>query len=460
MFRIFVVDDEEVVRAFVARVLADDGYDVETAAAASEALERVRREFFDLVITDLMMSPLSGMDLLRALKEFSPETDVLMMTAYGTIETAVQAMKLGACDYITKPFPVDELRLRVEHILEKRRLRHENRWLRHELFHHLGIENLVGHSPAFLQVLEKVRRVAPTDATVLLTGETGTGKDVLARAIHLLSRRAARPFIAVNCAALPESLLESELFGHVKGAFTGAVANRKGLVEEASSGTLFLDEIGTIPLSIQAKLLRVLEERTIRRLGENREIPVDVRIIAATNRDLRDALRKGEFREDLYYRLNVIVIDLPPLRMRRADIPLLAHHFLRQFCQRDQKTILGFSEAALDLLLAYDFPGNIRELRHIIEHAVALSSGPWIMPADLPASVHASVAASGKKELEAARDQVERDLILRAIQRTEGHLERAARELGMSRVTLWRKMKKHGLTKRFSPPSDSREDVS
>jgi two-component system response regulator HydG len=204
----------------------------------------------------------------------------------------------------------------------------------------------------------------------------------------------------------------------------------------------------------------VLEERTIRRLGENREIPVDVRIIAATNRDLRDALRKGEFREDLYYRLNVIVIDLPPLRMRRADIPLLAHHFLRQFCQRDQKTILGFSEAALDLLLAYDFPGNIRELRHIIEHAVALSSGPWIMPADLPASVHASVAASGKKESEAARDQVERDLILRAIQRTEGHLERAARELGMSRVTLWRKMKKHGLTKRFSPPSDSREDVS
>ena len=460
MFRILVVDDEEVVRAFVARVLADDGYDVETAAAASEALERVRREFLDLVITDLMMSPLSGMDLLRALKEFSPETDVLMMTAYGTIETAVQAMKLGACDYITKPFPVDELRLRVEHILEKRRLRHENRWLRHELFHHLGIENLVGHSPAFLQVLEKVRRVAPTDATVLLTGETGTGKDVLARAIHLLSRRAARPFIAVNCAALPESLLESELFGHVKGAFTGAVANRKGLVEEASSGTLFLDEIGTIPLSIQAKLLRVLEERTIRRLGENREIPVDVRIIAATNRDLRDALRKGEFREDFYYRLNVIVIDLPPLRMRRADIPLLAHHFLRQFCQRDQKTILGFSEAALDLLLAYDFPGNIRELRHIIEHAVALSSGPWIMPADLPASVHASVAASGKKELEAARDQVERDLILRAIQRTEGHLERAARELGMSRVTLWRKMKKHGLTKRFSPPSDSREDVS
>jgi len=456
MFKILVVDDEEAVRTFVERALASQECEIETAADASEALERVRQEFFDLVITDLMMSPLSGMDLLRAIKETSPETEVFMMTAYGTIETAVEAMKLGACDYITKPFPVDELRLRVAHVLEKKRLQRENRWLRQELFHHFGIENLIGQSPAFLDALEKVRRVAPTEATVLLTGETGTGKDVLARAIHLLSRRASRPFIAVNCAALPESLLESELFGHVKGAFTGAVANRRGLIEEASGGTFFLDEIGTVPPSIQAKLLRVLEEKVIRRLGENRETPVDVRIIAATNRDLQEAVQRGEFREDLYYRLNVVTIHLPPLRARREDIPLLAHHFLRQFTRRDQKEVRGFSEAALAALLKYDFPGNIRELRHIVEQAVALASGPWITLADLPAAVRASAEASKEGGLETVLNQVECDLILQAIQRHEGHLERAARDLGMSRVTLWRKMKKYGLTKRFSPPADPR----
>jgi len=460
MFKILIVDDEASVRTFVQQALADEEYDIRTAANVPEALDQAREEIFDLIITDLMMTPLSGMDLLRAIKEISPETEVLMMTAYGTIETAVQAMKLGACDYITKPFPVDELRLRVEHVLERKRLQRENRWLREELFHHFGIENLVGQSPPFLQVLEKVRRVAPTDATVLLTGETGTGKDVIARAIHLLSRRASRPFISVNCAALPEQLLESELFGHVKGAFTGAVASRKGLIEEATGGTFFLDEIGSIPLSVQAKLLRVLENKTIRRLGENREIPVDVRIIAATNRDLQDALRRGEFREDLYYRLNVVTIHLPPLRARREDIPLLAHHFLRQFCQRDQKAILGFSEAAMAALINYAFPGNVRELRHIIEQAVALSAGQWITLADLPAHVRIATPAPEEREIETVLNQVERDLILQAIQRNEGHLERTARDLGMSRVTLWRKMKKYGLAKRFAPQSDSPEGAS
>jgi len=455
MFKILIVDDEASMRTFVQHALADDEYDIRTAASVPEALDHVREEIFDLVITDLMMVPLSGMDLLRAVKELSPETEVLMMTAYGTIETAVQAMKLGACDYITKPFPVDELRLRVAHVLERKRLQRENRWLREELFQHFGIENLVGQSPPFLHVLEKVRRVAPTDATILLTGETGTGKDVIARAIHLLSRRASRPFIAVNCAALPEQLLESELFGHVKGAFTGAVANRKGLIEEAAGGTFFLDEIGSIPLSIQAKLLRVLEQKTIRRVGENREIPVDVRIIAATNRDLNDALRRGEFREDLYYRLNVVAIHLPPLRARREDIPLLAHHFLRQFSQRDQKAIVGFTEAAMTALMKYAFPGNVRELRHIVEQAVALASGQWITVADLPAHVRTATTASEERELETALNQVERDLILQALRRNEGHLERTARDLGMSRVTLWRKMKKYGLAKRFVPSSDS-----
>jgi two-component system response regulator HydG len=459
MFKILIVDDEAAVRAFVQQALADPEYDVHAVATASDALDLARREIFDLVITDLMMAPLSGMDLLRAIKETSPETEVLMMTAYGTIETAVQAMKLGACDYITKPFPVDELRLRVAHVLERKRLQRENRWLREELFQHFGIENLVGQSPPFLHVLEKVRRVAPTEATVLLTGETGTGKDVIARAIHLLSRRASRPFIAVNCAALPEQLLESELFGHVKGAFTGAVANRRGLIEEAAGGTFFLDEIGSIPPSIQAKLLRVLEQKTIRRLGENREIPIDVRLIAATNRDLQDALRRGEFREDLYYRLNVVAIHLPPLRARREDIPLLAHHFLRQFCQRDCKAIRGFREDALAALMTYTFPGNVRELRHIIEQAVALSTGPWITLADLPAHVRTAAHAPHEPEIETVLNQVERDLILQALQRNQGHLERTARDLGMSRVTLWRKMKKYGLAKRFVPSSDSPQDV-
>ncbi len=460
MFKILIVDDEASVRTFVQQALADEEYDIRTAANVPEALDQVREEIFDLVITDLMMTPLSGMDLLRAIKEISPETEVLMMTAYGTIETAVQAMKLGACDYITKPFPVDELRLRVEHVLERKRLQRENRWLREELFHHFGIENLVGQSPPFLQVLEKVRRVAPTDATVLLTGETGTGKDVIARAIHLLSRRASRPFISVNCAALPEQLLESELFGHAKGAFTGAVVSRKGLIEEAAGGTFFLDEIGSIPLSVQSKLLRVLENKTIRRLGENREVSVDVRIIAATNRDLQDALRRGEFREDLYYRLNVVTIHLPPLRARREDIPLLAHHFLRQFCQRDQKAILGFSEAAMTALMNYAFPGNVRELRHVIEQAVALSSGQWITPADLPVHVRIAPIAQEERETATVLNQVERDLILQAIQRNDGHLERAARDLGMSRVTLWRKMKKYGLAKRFVSQSESPEGTS
>jgi len=459
MFKILIVDDEAAVRAFVQQALADPEYDVHAVATASDALDLARREIFDLVITDLMMAPLSGMDLLRAIKEISPETEVLMMTAYGTIETAVQAMKLGACDYITKPFPVDELRLRVAHVLERKRLQRENRWLREELFQHFGIENLVGQSPPFLHVLEKVRRVAPTEATVLLTGETGTGKDVIARAIHLLSRRASRPFIAVNCAALPEQLLESELFGHVKGAFTGAVANRRGLIEEAAGGTFFLDEIGSIPPSIQAKLLRVLEQKTIRRLGENREIPIDVRLIAATNRDLQDALRRGEFREDLYYRLNVVAIHLPPLRARREDIPLLAHHFLRQFCQRDRKAIRGFREDALAALMTYTFPGNVRELRHIIEQAVALSTGPWITLADLPAHVRTAAHVPHEPEIETVLNQVERDLILQALQRNQGHLERTARDLGMSRVTLWRKMKKYGLAKRFVPSSDSPQDV-
>ncbi len=460
MFKILIVDDEASVRTFIQQALADEEYEIHTAANVPEALDQVREEIFDLVITDLLMTPLSGMDLLRAIKEISPGTEVLMMTAYGTIETAVQAMKLGACDYITKPLPVDELRLRVAHVLERKRLQRENRWLREELFHHFGIENLVGQSPPFLQVLEKVRRVAPTDATVLLTGETGTGKDVIARAIHLLSRRASRSFISVNCAALPEQLLESELFGHVKGAFTGAVASRKGLIEEATGGTFFLDEIGSIPLSVQAKLLHVLENKTIRRLGENRETPVDVRIIAATNRDLQDALRRGEFREDLYYRLNVVTIHLPPLRARREDIPLLAHHFLRRFCQRDQKAILGFSEAAMAALISYAFPGNVRELRHLIEQAVALSSGQWITLADLPAHVRIAAPAPEERELETVLNHVERDLILQAIQRNEGHLERTARDLGMSRVTLWRKMKKYGLAKRFVPQSDPTEGTS
>ncbi len=450
MPRILVVDDEPGMRRSLAISLKREGYEVEEAAGGTESLVRLEREIYDLVMTDLKMTPVGGLEVLAAAKKAAPQTEVIVMTAYGSIEAAVEAMRLGAFDFVSKPFQAEEILARVRNALEKARLTTEVRLLREDLKTRAGFEQLLGQSPAMQAVLAKAARVAVTDSTVLITGESGTGKELVARAIHARSLRATKPFVSVNCAAFPEQLLESELFGHIKGAFTGAVASRKGLLEEAHGGTFFFDEVGDTPPGIQAKLLRVLEDRLIRRLGDNRPIRVDVRILAATNRDLAGAIREKAFREDLYYRLNVVALHLPPLRVRREDIPLLAHHFLGVASRRSGKPMKGFSGEALALLQAYDYPGNIRELENAVEQAVAFTTGPVIRPEDLPEVLRSGPRSKGDGPAPAAGtlEEMERELILRRIHELNGNLSLAARALGIGRTTLWRKMKAY----RIEPP--------
>ncbi len=440
--KILIVDDEAGMRKGLGSILRRAGYLVSEAPGGTEAADHLGRDVFDLVITDLKMEPLSGLDLLRLVKQMSPEVEVILMTAFGTIETAVEAMKLGAFDFITKPFQKEEILLRVRNALEKRRLKEEVHHLRVEVTSAFGFEKIVGQSAGIRQVLNLLPRAAQTDSTVLITGESGTGKELIARAIHAASRRAQGPFVSVSCAAFPEQLLENELFGHVKGAFTGALAARRGLLEEAQGGTFFLDEIGEAPLPIQSKMLRVLEDRSIRRLGDNRSIVVDVRIVAATNRDLPLAVKEKVFREDLFYRLNVIQIHLPPLRERKEDIPLLVRHLLAMHCQQLGRDLHGFSPTALRILTAHDYPGNIRELSNVVEQAVALATGPVIEPHDLPEKLQryeTEEALSPSARLVAA----EREVILERLQARGGNLGMVAQDLGISRTTLWRRMKEH-----------------
>jgi len=443
MPRILVVDDEPGMRRSLAISLKREGYEVEEAAGGTESLVRLEREIYDLVMTDLKMTPVGGLEVLAAAKKAAPQTEVILMTAYGSIEAAVEAMRLGAFDFVSKPFQAEEILARVRNALEKARLTTEVRLLREDLKTRAGFEQLLGQSPAMQAVLAKAARVAVSDSTVLITGESGTGKELVARAIHARSLRATKPFVSVNCAAFPEQLLESELFGHIKGAFTGAVASRKGLLEEAHGGTFFFDEVGDTPPGIQAKLLRVLEDRLIRRLGDNRPIRVDVRILAATNRDLASAIREKAFREDLYYRLNVVALHLPPLRVRREDIPLLAHHFLGVASRRSGKPMKGFSGETLAVLQAYDYPGNIRELENAVEQAIAFTTGPVIRPEDLPEVLRSGPRSKGDGPAPAAGtlEEMERELILRRIHELNGNLSLAARALGIGRTTLWRKMK-------------------
>ena len=452
--KILIVDDEPGMRKSLAIQLRRAGYVVTEAPGGKEAAEQLGREVFDLVIADLKMEPISGLDLLRQVKQVSPEVEVIMMTAFGTVEAAVDAMRLGAFDFITKPFQPDEILLRVRNALEKRRLKEEVQLLRAEVKSAFGFEGIVGQSEGIRQILTILPRVAQTDSTVIITGESGTGKELIARAIHGASGRAQGPFVSVSCATFPEHLLENELFGHVKGAFTGALAARKGLFEEAHGGTFFLDEIGEAPLPIQTKLLRVLEERSIRRLGDNRPIAVDVRILAATNRDLATAVQDKAFREDLFYRLNVIRIHLPSLRERMEDVPLLARHFLALHGQRLQRDLDGFSAAALEILTAYPFPGNVRELSNAVEQAVALAAGPRIEPHDLPEKLRhpdaVAVSPVGPKSLAAA----ERDQILERLQARGGNLGLVAKDLGISRTTLWRRMKEYKIETRGTGRTD------
>jgi two-component system response regulator HydG len=452
--KILVADDEPGMRKSLAIMLRREGYAVSEAVSGKDALDQLGAEVFGLVISDLRMTPVSGLDLLRAIKQANSAAEVILMTGFGSIESAVEAMKLGAFDFITKPFQQEEILLRVRNALEKHRLKAEVDLLRAEVTSAFGVDGIVGASEPIRRLLELIPRVARTDSTVLITGESGTGKELVARAVHAASRRSQGPFISVSCAALPETLLESELFGHIKGAFTGAQTARKGLLEEAHQGTFFLDEIGEAPSAIQAKLLRVLEERSLRRLGDNRSIAIDVRIITATNRDLEAAVRDKQFREDLLYRLNVIRIHLPPLRERREDLPLLIRHFLAVHGRKLERRLEGIAPAALEALQRYSFPGNVRELSHMIERAVALAAGPLIEVHDLPETLGRGEAPSppaalapalATSPLREAVDTVEQEQILEALRQTDWNISRAALRLGISRNTLRYRMEKFHL---------------
>lgn len=443
-FRILVVDDEPTQLELVGGFLKKKGFEVVQAQSGEKALELFRQEIFDLVLADQKMPGMTGLDLLGAVRGINPEVAVIVVTAYGSIETAVSAIKAGATDYLTKPLNLDELLYRIQQVKERESLRSENRELREALQKQHRIEGIIGESREMLEVISLVRRVASSEATVLIRGESGTGKELIAKAIHFASPRAARPLVRVNCAALPETLLESELFGHEKGAFTGALATRKGRFELADGGTLFLDEIGDLPLHLQAKLLRVLQEREFERVGSSRPIRVDARIISATHRDLEALVRSGQLREDLYYRLNVVTLYLPPLRERRQDLPLLIDHFLRFFAEKNGKKISGFSREARDALLRYDYPGNVRELENIIERAVVLTRDDVIGKDDLPLMVQEPEAEAEAGTLPASVEAVERRMIRDALARSRGVQTRAAELLGISERALRYKLRKYG----------------
>ncbi|RMF68781.1 MAG: sigma-54-dependent Fis family transcriptional regulator [Calditrichaeota bacterium] len=443
--KVLIVDDEPKMCKVLRFALEPEGYTVVTAETAEEAMEKLGANEFDLVVTDLKMPGKDGLYVLHEAKKRSPDTEVVLMTAYATAQTAVEAMKKGAYDYIIKPFEMDELKLKVRHIMDKRKLAAENLQLRRELKDKYSLENMVGHSGVMQQVYKMVERVAPTDATVLIRGESGTGKELVAQAIHQLSPRAAEPFVAVNCGALPESLLESELFGHEKGAFTGADKMKVGRFELAGKGTIFLDEIGDIAPATQIKLLRVLQNRQIERLGGVKTIQIQARTIAATNRDLEEAMREGGFREDLYYRINVFPIYLPPLRERKEDIPELVAHFLTKF----GRSADDIDSAALERLLHYDWPGNVRELENIIERSLIMSTSGVIRLEDLPPHIRSASAPAraGSFDIPSeglSLEQVERDLIKNALAKAGGNKSKAAKLLGITRRKLYSMMERLG----------------
>jgi len=446
-FRILVVDDEPAQRELVGGFLRKHGFDVAEAGGGREAVARFKQEAFDLVLTDQRMPDLSGIEVLEAVRSTSPETAVVIITAYGTIETAVSAVKAGAADYLTKPLNLDDLLHRVHRVRERQRLVAENRELREALAERHRVEGIIGDSGRMQEVLSLVRRVALSDATVLIRGESGTGKELIARALHYASPRAAGPLVKVNCAALAESLLEAELFGHEKGAFTGAVASRKGRFELADGGSIFLDEIGDLPPHLQVKLLRVLQEREFERVGSSRPIKVDVRLLAATHRNLEALVREGRFREDLYYRINVVTIILPPLRERREDLPPLIEHFLSAFAGKNGKTVRGLTREAREALLRYDYPGNIRELENLIERAVVLTRDDVIGVEDLPLTLETPAPGSGEGAgLIAAVEGLERRMIQEALAKADGTQTRAAELLGISERVLRYKLRKYGLS--------------
>jgi two-component system response regulator PilR (NtrC family) len=450
--RVLVVDDERSMQEFLEIFLRSEGYEAVTAANVRSALVHIESDEFDVIVTDIQMPDGTGLDLLRSVQKIAPEPLVVMMTAYASTETAIAAMKEGAYDYITKPFKVDEIRVVVEKAIEKKLLSSENRRLKSELRSRARSRTIIGTSAAIQRVLDFVSQVADTKANVLISGESGTGKEVVARAIHSGGDRRELPFVAVNCGAIPENLLESELFGHVRGAFTGAVQNKAGLFEVAQGGTVFLDEIAELPLALQVKLLRVVQERTYRRVGGTSDLRFDARVLTATNRDLQADVASGRFREDLYYRLNVIEISLPPLRERRDDIPLLVQHFVARYARELEKPTMDVSEAVMERLAGYDFPGNVRELENVIERAVALCRSERIEIDGLPPTVlnprelerPTRIPPEGVK-LDELMDDYERSLLREALDQSNGVKKHAAARLGVSFRSFRYRLEKLGM---------------
>lgn len=445
--RILIVDDEKIALKNLEHVMRKEGYAVTGTQSGQNALKLIDEQPFDVVLTDLRMEKVDGMQILKRCRETFPDAEVIMITGYATLESAVGAMRQGAFYYIAKPFKLDEVRKVVREAVEKVRLKKENRQLREQIESYEGKVKIITQDPAMERILETARQIAPTDCTVIITGESGTGKELLARYIHIHSGRAEGPFFAINCGAFTEDLLGNELFGHEKGAFTGATSLKKGLVEMASGGTLFLDEITEMPPSMQVKLLRVIQEKELLRLGGTEAVAVDVRFIAATNRDVQDAIKAGKFRQDLYFRLNVVAMHLPPLSERKDDIPLLSHHFLKKYASLMKKDVTEISHEVMALLLSYDFPGNVRELENIIERGTALATGTVIEAAHLPEDLRElSVRTFRKKEGKfPSLEEQEVAYIQWVLSEAGGNKTLAAQILGIDRVSLWRKLKKYGI---------------
>jgi two-component system, NtrC family, response regulator PilR len=454
--RILVVDDEESIREFLEIMLKKEGYEVTVAEDGLKAKEVLSKKTFDMVISDMQMPNMTGIELLKHVKEGYPDLVFMMITAFGTTETAVDAMKMGAYDYVTKPFKIDEVRLNISNALRSKNLETEVRVLKKELVKEYSFQNMIGNSTAMHSIFDLVKRVSQAPTNVLITGESGTGKEVVAKAIHYNGPLKDKPFVTINCGAIPENLMESEMFGHKKGSFTGAITDKVGLFEVADGGTLFLDEVGELPVSIQVKLLRAIQERVIRRVGAVDDIKIEVRIIAATNRNLEDMVQKGGFRQDLFYRLNVINIKTPSLRERADDIPLLAAHFLKKYNEKLNKSISTISAEAMDILKKYNYPGNVRELENMIERTVALEAGSTILPESLPPMVNTS---SGRKmassneidigdeglDLDKVIGQIEKELLVKAIHSAGGIKKKAAKLLHISFRSMRYRIEKYNL---------------
>jgi two-component system response regulator HydG len=445
---ILIADDDDAHRIMLTTLLSGWGYRTFEADDGGSAIEMVKKRPFDLILMDIRMVKVSGLEALEAIKGINPAIPVIIITAYSSVETAIEAMKKGAYEYLTKPLDFEEMRMKMEQAMDHSRLKQENRILREIIGERFDTRNIIGKSPPMVRLLETTSKAATSDATVLITGESGSGKEVIAGAVHFNSSRKDNPFIKLNCAAISEGLLESELFGHEKGAFTGAIRRREGRFSQAHKGTLFLDEISEMSMAMQAKLLRVIQEKELTRVGGEDVLTVDVRLIAATNRDLLSEVQKGNFREDLYYRLNVITLKVPPLRQRREDIPLLAEHFLKLFSQKNAKEIKGFTPQAMDRLIRYDWPGNIRELMNTIESAVVLSISEYLSEDILPFIPDESASAERPDFFpsDLPLDEVERSTILKTLETSGWNKSEASRKLGITRATLHKKLKKYGVT--------------